>query len=347
MGLNSGIKEYLASEEIKYEDLRGKVIAVDMYNALYQFLASIRTENGDLLTRNGTVVSHLYGILWRYGYLLGRGIKFVFVFDGKPIALKANEISSRQFTKNKNREELQKAIDRGDEEAVKLYKRRIINITEDVLSTAKKLINLLGCDYVEAPAEGEIQAIYLIKNNLADYVATQDYDALLYGSDKIIRNLGVRWKGKPLKPVLIKSTNVFKLMGLNLDKFRRLAFLTGTDYNEGIHGIGIKRGIRLASETSTNEEIVDRLIEDGKVEVENRQSLLNQMSIVLGTIENPLVQSSNINIFKGKFNPEELRKFLLNLNFNIQRFEKIINDISNINNSEEQFQTHIDQSSSP
>lgn len=229
---------------------------------------------------------------------------------------------------------------------IKTYKKRVISITNDILNTTKRLITLLGCDYIEAPAEGEVQAVYLVKENIADYVSTQDYDTLLYGCDNIIRNLGVRWKGKLLTPVIIKSTNVFKLMGINMEKFRRLAFLTGTDYNKGIYGIGVKRGIRLVQETNSNEELVDKLVEDERIDSSEKTKVLEEMKEVLNTISNPLVNTKeSLNITKGKFDPDELRKFLAAFNFNVSRFEKIISGISeiNANNSGNPPEIHTDQ----
>mgnify|MGYP001626257674 FL=1 len=104
MGLNSGIKAYMPVEELNYKDLEGKTLAVDIFNSLYQFLSAIRTPDGNLLERNGIVVSHLYGILWRYGYLLSIGAKLIFVFDGKPSEMKEETLEERR----KQKEEMTK-----------------------------------------------------------------------------------------------------------------------------------------------------------------------------------------------------------------------------------------------
>lgn len=74
-----------ARREIKLEQLAGRCIALDAYNALYQFLSSIRQPDGTpLMDRLGRVTSHLSGLFYRTINLLEAGIKVVYVFDGRP-----------------------------------------------------------------------------------------------------------------------------------------------------------------------------------------------------------------------------------------------------------------------
>jgi len=44
MGVN--LKDLITPEPISFSDLKGKTIAVDALNSLYQFLASIRQPDG-------------------------------------------------------------------------------------------------------------------------------------------------------------------------------------------------------------------------------------------------------------------------------------------------------------
>ncbi|MEM1866961.1 MAG: flap structure-specific endonuclease, partial [Zestosphaera sp.] len=77
-------------------ELRGKVVAIDAYNALYQFLAAIRQPDGTpLMDTKGRVTSHLSGLFYRTINLVESGLKPVYVFDGKPPELKAKEIAER------------------------------------------------------------------------------------------------------------------------------------------------------------------------------------------------------------------------------------------------------------
>jgi len=94
------IREIVSARKISLNDLEDKVLAIDAYNALYQFLSIIRGRVGELLRDSkGNVTSHLSGLFYRTMNLLTIGIKPVYVFDGKPPQMKSLEISRRQAVK--------------------------------------------------------------------------------------------------------------------------------------------------------------------------------------------------------------------------------------------------------
>src|SRR4030042_696451 len=81
---------------VTWETLPG-VAAVDANNALYQFLSIIRQPDGTpLMDRRGRITSHLSGILFRVSNFMEKGIKPVFVFAGKPAALKQETVDGRR-----------------------------------------------------------------------------------------------------------------------------------------------------------------------------------------------------------------------------------------------------------
>src|SRR3989337_4381414 len=87
MGLN--IKDIIPRKEIEMSDLKNKLVFVDAYNMLYQFLSTIRQPDGTpLMDNKRRVTSHLSGIFYRNVNLLSEGIRLVYVFDGKPPELK-------------------------------------------------------------------------------------------------------------------------------------------------------------------------------------------------------------------------------------------------------------------
>src|SRR5256712_9316518 len=92
--------DLVSRDKISLDDLSGKTFAVDAYNALYQFLAIIRGPTGTpLMDRQGRITSHLSGLLYRTTNLAERGIRLVYVFDGRPPALKEVEIKPRRAIK--------------------------------------------------------------------------------------------------------------------------------------------------------------------------------------------------------------------------------------------------------
>lgn len=82
MGLS--IKEIVPRKEIKISDLKGKVLCIDAFNTLYQFLSSVRQLDGTpLMDNKQRITSHLSGILYRNVALLSEGIKLVYVLMEK------------------------------------------------------------------------------------------------------------------------------------------------------------------------------------------------------------------------------------------------------------------------
>ena len=93
-------KDLVVKKEISLQDLRGKILAIDSYNMLYQFLTTIRAADGAPLTDSkGRVTSHLIGLFSRTTALMEAGIKPIFVFDGKPPAIKQKTWEKRTAAK--------------------------------------------------------------------------------------------------------------------------------------------------------------------------------------------------------------------------------------------------------
>ena len=331
MGLSGGIKEYVPNEELNYKDLIGKTLAIDMFNSLYQFLSAIRNPDGTLLERNGVVVSHLYGILWRYGYLLSLGVKLIFVFDGKPSEMKEETLKERQIAKERITQRMEVAEAEGNEETATRLRRLNSRVDSNIVKTTKELASLLGIDYIDSPEEGEAEAIHLVKTGFADYVVTQDYDAIAYNCQNILRNVGVKKDKHYGKINLVKSANVLKSMGLSHNQFLYVAFMTGTDYNYGIRNVGIKRALKIAQKSKTDEDVVSNLIEDGYISSESKDSTLLELRSIVSKFENPNVIDGSA-IVRNKFDKPKLIEYLKKLDFNVDRFMPVFDEIEEIMN---------------
>jgi len=256
MGVN--IKDLLLMREISIDELKGKVLAVDSFNMLYQFLTTIRTPDGKpLMDSKGNVTSHLIGLFSRTTQFMAKGLKPVFVFDGEKPVLKAATMEKRAKVKHEARLKYEEAMSKEDIAAMKKYGGRFATLTADMVEQAKELINLLGLPVVQAPCEGEAQASHLVKRGDAWAVVSQDYDSLLYGANRAIHNLSIAGKRKKLgalsyetvKPELIDLAENLNHLGIDQDKLIVLAILVGTDYNPGgIKGIGPKTAIKLVKQ---------------------------------------------------------------------------------------------------
>jgi len=252
MGLS--IREIIPRREIEISDLKGKVICIDAFNTLYQFLSSIRQVDGTpLMDRKKRITSHLSGIFYRNITLLENGIKLVYVFDGKPPEMKYKTLRGRGEGRELARERYEEAKDVEDLGAMKRYSSQLVRINDEIIQESKELLEAMGIAVVQAPGEGEAQAAHLAKTREGIYAsASQDYDSLLFGAPKLIRNLTLAKKRKTIsgwievKPEMIELEKVLNYLEINLDQLICLGILVGTDYNpKGIPGIGQKKALQI------------------------------------------------------------------------------------------------------
>jgi len=244
----------LEPRPIDLKELSGKRIAIDAYNALYQFLSIIRQPTGEpLMDRNGNVTSHLSGLLYRNANLLEGRILPVYVFDGKPPEFKTDVVEERMETRRKAEEKWREALSRGELEEARVYAQGSARITASMIEDAKRLLRAMGLPVVQAPSEGEAQAAQMTRDGAVWATASQDYDSLLFGATRLVRNVTITGKRKlPRKSVYVTITpelfdrRSLESLELSREQLVDLSILVGTDYNPGgIGGIGPKRAYKI------------------------------------------------------------------------------------------------------
>ena len=259
--MGTQIKCLLTAKEISLNDLKGKTLAIDSYNLLYQFLTTIRSRDGSLLMDSkGNITSHLVGLFSRTTRFMQNNIKLIFIFDGEPPKLKEIERQRRKEIKIESKKKYEKAVEEENIEEMKKYASRTSRLTEGIVEESKKLISALGLPIIQAPSEGEAQAAYIVKNKDADYCVSQDFDSLLFGSPRLVRNLSLTGKRKKLglsyttvNPELIDLSENLNNLGIDQNQLIALAMLVGTDYNiGGIKGIGPKNALKLVKKYKSN-----------------------------------------------------------------------------------------------
>ncbi len=269
MGLQ--FKELIVKKEISISDLKGKVLAVDTMNLLYQFLTTIRSPDGSVLTDSkGRVTSHLIGLFSRTTNLMEQGLKLVFVFDGRPPAIKQKTWEKRTAIKTEAFLKLKVAQEDGDSESMRKFAARTAVLTKEMRDDAKAVITALGLPILQAPSEGEAQTAHMVKNGDAYASVSQDYDNLIFGCPLLVRNLSIEGRRKKagqfayqkVNPELISLPEVLESLKLTIDQLIVLAILVGTDYNPGgVKGIGPKTGLKLLKEHGTNFEAIFEKVE--------------------------------------------------------------------------------------
>jgi len=263
MGVKIG--ELFKEEKISFEDLRDRVVVIDAYNVLHQFLASIRQRDGTPLKNSkGEITSHISGLFQRTANLVEARIRPVYSFDGIPHPLKAKTLEERHKRKEQAEKEYLKALEEGDLKTARLKAQQTSRLTDKMVQQSKDLLDVLGIPWIQAPMEGEAQASYMVKKGDAYAVGSQDYDCLLIGAPILVRNLTSQDKrklpGKEAysnifpKQIMLKTN--LKTLGITHEQLVDMAILIGTDFNDGILGIGPKKSLQLIKKNGNVENVL-------------------------------------------------------------------------------------------
>ncbi len=252
------ITDLLVSKQVAIEDLNGKVLAVDAYNILYQFLSSIRNQDGTpLMDSKGRVTSHLMGLFMRFSRLLEYNIKLIFVFDGKVPELKKKEQERRHGLKVEAQKQYEAAAEAEDTESMRKFASRTSRLTTEMVHEAQDLLSAMGIPWLQAPSEGEAQAAFLVKQGDAYALVSQDADCFLFSATRFIKNLTISEKRKKVGklafekvvPEILSLSDNLNHLGIDQDQLIVLSMLVGRDYNPGgIKGIGPKNALKLVKQ---------------------------------------------------------------------------------------------------
>ena len=248
------LKDIVEPESINIKDLEGRVVSIDAFNTLYQFLSTIRQHDGRPLTdENGNITSHLSGILYRNSSMIEKGIKPIYIFDGKAPKLKSETQAKRREVRSEAEEIYKQALVEGDTEKARKYAMRSSKLSSEIIESSKKLLTYMGIPYVEAKGEGEAQAAYLVAKGDAYAVASQDYDCLLFGAKRVVRNLAISSNLGKLE--YYQLDKVLKQLNITHEQLVDMGILIGTDFCEGFKGIGAKTALKLAHNGKLQEKI--------------------------------------------------------------------------------------------
>jgi len=306
LGVN--LTPIIIKKAITLEHLRGKVLAVDANNYLYQFLALIRTPEGiPLKDSQGNITSHLAGLMFRSTRLIhDYGINLIFVFDGKPPKLKEQEIKKRRELREKATLEWRKALEKGDYRTAFSKAVMTSRLTKSMINDSKRLLDLLGIPYVQALGEAEAQAACMAMRGDVWASSSKDYDTLLFGSPRLVRYLTISGKEflpskgafRPLKPELINLDKLLSQHRITREQLVDLAILIGTDFNQGVKGIGPKTALSLLRKHGRMESLPSDIV--SKVSQHYEDALQTTLSTTQNCVKTNFTTSSVTNeTFQG------------------------------------------------
>ncbi len=321
--MGARLSTLVKAKKIKLSTLSNKIIAFDANNLLYQFLALVRMPDGTLLKDNsGRITSHLLGASLRITKLMAEySIKPVMVFDGIPNVLKLKTLEERKAQRAKALKEWKEEIEKGD--LRKAFSKAVVSATldKDLVEDAVNMFKLMGVPIIFAPEDAEAQASYMCSRNDVWAVATQDYDALLYGAPRIVRYVTIQGTEflpskmmiKPLVPELVSLEETLKHLKLSREQLIDVAILSGTDFNKGVPKIGPKKAYNLIKEYGCIEKIPNSKVR-GKI---------NNFEVIRKIFLQPKIVTEYSIAFKEP-EVDELIEFFRQRNFSERNIDKIV-----------------------
>ena len=261
-------------------------------------------------------------------------INLIFVFDGEPPQLKEPEIKKRRQLREKATLEWKKALEKGDYDTAFSKAVMTSRLTKPMIDDSKKLLDLLGIPHVQAPEEAEAQAANMAVRGKVWASSSKDYDTLLFGSPRLVRHLTIYGKeflpskgiSRPLKPELISLNKFLSQNKITREQLIDLAILIGTDFNQGVKGIGPKTALSLLQKHGK----IERLPSDIASKIPKYYEDIRKIFL------NPKI-TPNYTLNYTKPQEDELYNFLCNeRDFSRQRVERVVQRMKKIYLNKEQ-----------
>lgn len=337
--INELVKE--VKRTINFENLLNKVIAIDAFNTLYQFLAIIRQQDGTpLKDYGGNVTSHLSGLFYRTINFLEHNIRPIYVFDGEPSVLKLDTIKERKKVKEEAKQKMIIAQDKEDLVEAKKYAQLTSKLDSNMIEESKKLIQYLGLPIVDAKSEGEAQSAYLVEVGAAWACASQDYDTLLFGGERLLRNFAIS-RSKKVKDTTvtldieyISLSKFLEQLKITKEQLIEMGILIGTDFFPGVKGIGQHKALELIKQYGSLKNIINSNVKIGKVEIDIDQDIIDKIKDIFLY---PDIEKNYPTLKWEKINYEKIEELLIEQhNFSDQRVRNALERLRKQDSSKRQ-----------
>lgn len=329
MGVDLG--DLTVKHKSSLEEFSGKPVAIDAMNMLYQFLASIRQDDGTPLKDfEGRITGHLSGLFYRSAKLVHSGMKPVYVFDGKPPAFKEAEIEERRKAKREAQMKWKKALAEEKFEEARKYAQATSRLTPEMVEESKELLSAMGIPCVQSPSEGEAEAAWMVREGICHACASQDYDSLLFGSPVLVRNISISGRRKVprqnryvnVEPERIVLKETLESLGISHSQLILIGMLEGTDFNEGVRGVGPKTGLKIVKEFGTLEKVEEHVREKYDYEFEGHIREVYKFFL------EPPVKKDIGELRWERADPDRIRELLVEKHdFSTERVEKTVENM--------------------
>ena len=223
------LRKLLPTQPFEPARLAGRVLAVDADNLAWSFATALGASGDFPRAPDGRPVTHLHGLVARLTQYARWGARSVWVFDGVQPGRKEATLVARA-------QRIEAARAAGHDA------QAMVSVGPQELEECRTLLSLLGIPWLVAPGEADAQIADLARTGAAWAAVTQDWDIALFGAPRALRNL-TRSTTRP--PELLDLGAALAAANLSHAQLVDAAILMGTDYNEGVAGVGPVKAVRL------------------------------------------------------------------------------------------------------
>ncbi|SPJ81349.1 related to RAD13 [Fusarium torulosum] len=153
----------------------------------------------------------------------------------------ASELNNK--TAEQNKEDYEKEL-RALRTQQKKDRRDADEVTQVMITECQALLRLFGIPYITAPMEAEAQCAELVSLGLVDGIVTDDSDTFLFGGTRVYKNM---FNSNKFVECYLAG-DMEKELSLSREQLISLAHLLGSDYTEGLPGVGPVTALEILSE---------------------------------------------------------------------------------------------------
>ncbi|GAB1310862.1 DNA repair protein rad2 [Madurella fahalii] len=117
-------------------------------------------------------------------------------------------------------------------------------VTQIMVTECQALLRLFGIPYMTAPMEAEAQCAELVRLNLVDGIVTDDSDIFLFGGTRVYKNM---FNSNKFVECYL-ADDLESELSLSREQLIAIAQLLGSDYTEGLAGVGPVTALEILSE---------------------------------------------------------------------------------------------------
>jgi len=252
--LNAVLKKNHSFPKKNIKDIKHSIVAVDFSLFLYRFLYN-QNNPVECFLRQLTV-------------FFKNNILPVYVLDGSAPVEKNEIINKRANKRIKISEELKKLLDLKEklindcasprklsllEDEILRLEKKCVQFSKENTQTLINFFEMCGVPVIKENYESDWILAQLSKNNLVDYILSEDSDILVYGAKKIMKNFCIQEESF----YLYERDKILDSIGFNNDEFIDMCILSGCDYAPKIKFVNSLKSFEMINSFRSIENIRD------------------------------------------------------------------------------------------